>query len=53
MTSAYIILGMGEPLGKTSLGSTKRWEDNIRMYLREIGFGDQRWIELAQNHAPW
>jgi hypothetical protein len=33
------------PLGR--LG--RRWEDNIKMDLREIGFGDVDWIHLAQD----
>jgi hypothetical protein len=33
----------GEPLGRTR----RRWEDGIRMYLREIGWGSVEWIQLA------
>jgi hypothetical protein len=29
------------------------WEDNIKMYLREIGFGDVDWIHLAQDRDRW
>jgi hypothetical protein len=35
------------PLGRPR----RRWEDNIKMDLREIGFGDVDWIHLAQNRA--
>jgi hypothetical protein len=31
----------------------RRWEDNIRMDLREIGFGDVDWIYLAQDRDGW
>jgi hypothetical protein len=36
--------------GKRPLGSPRRrWEDNIKMDLREIGWGGMDWIDLAQN----
>jgi hypothetical protein len=44
MRNAYKIL-VGKPEGKRPLGkSRRRWEDNIKMYLREIGLGV--WIGL-------
>jgi hypothetical protein len=30
-------------------GSRRRWEDNIKMDLQEVGCGDMDWIELAQD----
>jgi hypothetical protein len=30
-----------------------RWEDNIKMDLREIGFGNVDWINLAQDRDRW
>jgi hypothetical protein len=30
-----------------------RWEDNIKMGLREIGFGYVDWIHLAQDRDWW
>jgi hypothetical protein len=30
-----------------------RWEDNIKMDLGEIGFGDVDWIHLAQDRDRW
>jgi hypothetical protein len=30
-----------------------RWEDNIKMDLGEIGFGDVDWINLAQDRDRW
>jgi hypothetical protein len=44
---AYNIL-VGRPEGRRPLGRRRRrWEDNIKMDLREIGFGDVDWIDLA------
>jgi hypothetical protein len=40
--------------GKRSPGrSRRRWEYNIRMDLREIGWGDMDWIDLAQDRDQW
>jgi hypothetical protein len=51
--SAYNILVM-RPEGRRPLGRPKhRWEDNIKMDLREIGFGDVDWIHLAQDRDRW
>jgi hypothetical protein len=45
--SAYRIL-LGMPEGKTPLGRPRRrWVDNIKMYLREIGWDGMDWIGLA------
>jgi ribosome biogenesis protein Nip4 len=49
----YNIL-VGRPEGRRRLGRPRhRWEDNIKMYLREIGFGDVDWIHLAQDRDRW
>jgi hypothetical protein len=41
---------MGKPEGKRPLGKPRRkWEDGIRMALREIGWGSVDWIQLAQD----
>jgi hypothetical protein len=46
---AYRIF-VGKTEGKRPLGRPKhRWEDNIKMYLREIGWGGMDWIDLAQD----
>jgi hypothetical protein len=43
-----------KPEGKRPLGRPKRrWEDGIRMDLREIGLGDVDWIRLAQDRDRW
>jgi hypothetical protein len=44
---AYNIL-IGRPDGRRPLGRLRRrWEDNIKMHLGEIGFGDVDWIHWA------
>jgi hypothetical protein len=41
---------VGEPEGKRPLGrSGRRWVDNIKVDLREIGWDSMDWIYLAQN----
>jgi hypothetical protein len=45
---------MRKPEGKRSLGRpSRRWEDGIRMDLREIGWGSVQWIQLAQDVDQW
>ena len=45
---------MGEPEGKRPLGRpTHRWEDNIKMDLREVGCGGMDLIELTQDREGW
>ena len=45
---------MGKPEGKRPLGRPRRrWEDNIKMGLQEVGCGDMDWMELAQNRERW
>ena len=45
---------MGKPEGKRSLGRRRRrWEDNIKMDLQEVGGGCGDWMELAQNRDRW
>jgi len=44
---------VGKPEGKRPLGRPRRrWEDNIKMDLREVGWGGD-WMELAQNRDRW
>ena len=46
---AYRVL-VGKPEGKKPLGKPRRrWEDNIKMDLQEVGCGGMDWIELAQD----
>jgi hypothetical protein len=50
---AYSIL-MGKPEGKRPLGRPICWwVDNIKMDLREIGWGDMDWIDLAEDRDQW
>jgi hypothetical protein len=53
-TVVYNIL-VGKPKGRDhSHGSPlRRWEDNIRMDLREIGWEGVDWILLAQDRDKW
>jgi hypothetical protein len=45
---------VGKPEGKRPRGRPRRrWEDGIRMYLREIGLGGVDWIRLAQDRERW
>jgi hypothetical protein len=45
---------VGKPEGKRPLGRyRRRWEDNIKFYLREIGWDDIDWIDLAQDNDQW
>jgi hypothetical protein len=42
------------PEGKKPLGRPRcRWEDNIKMDLREIGINGMKWIWLAQDRVWW
>jgi hypothetical protein len=51
--SAYNIL-VGRPEGRRPPGRHRnRWEDNIKMDLREIGFGDVDCIHLAWDRDRW
>jgi len=44
---------VGKPVGKIPLGRPRRrWEDNIKMDLREVG-GDGDWMEWAQDRDRW
>jgi hypothetical protein len=50
---AYKIL-VGRPEVRRPLGRPRRrWDDNIKIDLREIGFGDMDWIHLAQDTDRW
>jgi len=53
MRSVYKIL-VGKPEGKRPLGRPRRrWEDNIKIDLQEVGCGVVDWIELAQDRDRW
>jgi hypothetical protein len=45
---------VGRPEGKRQLGTpTRRWEDNMKMDLQEVGWGDTDWINMAQDRHRW
>jgi hypothetical protein len=51
--NAYRIL-VGKPKGKRPLRiPRRRWVDNIKRYLREIGWDGMDWIDLAQDRDQW
>jgi hypothetical protein len=51
--NAYRIL-VGKPEGKGPLGRPRRrWVDNIKMHLRQIGWDGVDCIELAQDRDQW
>ncbi|KAJ4433916.1 hypothetical protein ANN_16230 [Periplaneta americana] len=51
--NAYRVL-VGRPEGKRPLWRPRRrWEGNIKMDLREVGYDDRDWINLAQDRDRW
>jgi hypothetical protein len=51
--NTYSLL-VGKPEGKRPLGRPRRrWVDNIRMNLGELGWGDVDWIGLAKDRNRW
>jgi hypothetical protein len=51
--NAYRIL-VGNPKGRRPLGRPRRrWVDNIKMDLREVGWDGMDWINLAQDRDRW
>jgi hypothetical protein len=51
--NAYRIL-VGKPEGKKPLRrSRRRWVDNIKIDLTEIGWGGMGWIDPAQDNSWW
>jgi hypothetical protein len=51
--NAYRIL-VGNPEGKRPLGRPRRrWVDNIKMDLREMGWASMDWIDLAEDRDRW
>ena len=47
--SAFKILTGKRPLGRPR----RRWEDNIRMNLEEIGINAGNWVDSAQDRDYW
>ena len=51
--NAYRVL-MGKPEGKRPLGRPRRrWDDNIKMVLREVGCNPGDCIHLAEDRDQW
>ena len=45
---------VGKPDGKRPLGRPRRrWEDNIKKDLQEVGMGCGDWMKLAQDRDRW
>jgi hypothetical protein len=45
---------VGRPEGENHLEkSRRRWEDNIKMDLKEVGFGCLDWFDLAEDRDGW
>jgi hypothetical protein len=45
---------VGKPEGNRPLGRPRRrWEDNIKTDVREIGWGGINWIDLVQDRDQW
>jgi hypothetical protein len=53
MRNSYRIL-VGKPEEKRSLARPiRRWVDNIKIDLREVGWDGMDWIEVAQDREQW
>ena len=51
--SAFQILA-GKPIGRRPLGKPRRrWEDNIRIDLEDIGINAGNWVDSAQDRNYW
>jgi len=47
-------VSVGKPEGKRPLGRPRRrWEENIKMDLQELGCKDMDWTDLAQDRDKW
>jgi len=45
---------VAKPGGKRPLGRPRRrWDDNIKMDIQEVGCGGMDWIDLAQDRDMW
>jgi len=44
---------VGIPEAKRPLGSRRRWKDNIKLDLQEVGCWGMDWIDLAQDRDSW
>jgi hypothetical protein len=54
LREACIGFWWGKTNGRRPMGrSRRRWEDNIKMELQEVGCGSRDWIELSQDRDRW
>jgi hypothetical protein len=54
LLGTWNVRSLYRPEGKRPLGRPRRrWEDNIRMDLQEVGLGYEDWIGLAQDRDRW
>ena len=52
-TNAYRVL-VGKPEGERPLGRPRRrWEYNIKMYLRDVGCDPRNWLALTEDRDQW
>jgi hypothetical protein len=50
----HTVVFIGKPEGKEPLRTPRhRWEDSIRMNLREVGWEGVGWIHVAQERDHW
>jgi hypothetical protein len=38
---------------RTTWKSRRRWDDNIKLYIQEMGWGGMDWIDLAKERDRW
>lgn len=50
--NAYRIL-IGKCLEKHSHGTQSKWEDNIKINIRELNCEGRRWMQMSQDRAHW
>ena len=54
LSNIILCIHLLQPEGKRPLGRPRRrWEDNIRMDVQEVGLGYEDWIGLAQDRDRW
>ena len=54
LSARIIFICTGKPTGKIPLGRPRRrWEDNNRMDLKEIGINTRDWVDSAQDRDCW
>jgi hypothetical protein len=49
----FIWFWLGGPKVRALIRPRHRWEDNIKLDLREIGIDGANWIQLAQDRVHW